>query len=75
MTKQAVRTNEKPAITAEQAVELLNAEVVRKQEAFRKEYVELCQKHKLQLVGVPGITQDGRIGVQLTIRDIQDGNS
>jgi len=45
------------AITEEQAKEILTAEATRRQNTFRDEYVALCNKHGLQLVGVPQLTQ------------------
>ena len=57
-------------VTEEKAAEVLLEANRKKQEAFQKEYEKLCLKHGCRLVGVPGFTEDGRVGVQLQIRNI-----
>jgi len=57
-------------VTEEKAAEVLLEANRKKQEAFQKEYEKLCEKHRCRLVGVPGFTEDGRVGVQLQVRNI-----
>ena len=59
-------------MTEEQAKEILTAEATRRQNTFRDEYLKLCQRHGLQLIGVPSFTQDGRVGVQLIVGEIKE---
>ena len=54
----------------EKAAEVLLEANRKKQEAFQREYEKLCLKHKCRLVGVPGFTEDGRVGVQLQVRNM-----
>ena len=55
-------------LTKEKVDQFLKEEQERKLQAFRLEYDALCKKHGCSVVGVPGITGDGRIGVQLRVR-------
>ena len=54
----------------EEATQVLLEGQRKKQEAFQKEYEKLCEKHGCRLVGVPGFTEDGRVGVVLQVRNV-----
>lgn len=78
MTKQVVKinSNTKQAITAKEARDLLVREEEQNQRAFLEAYRKFCQQWGYELIGVPGFTTDGRIGVNLTPRKLQsDGNT
>jgi hypothetical protein len=57
-------------VTEEKAAEVLLEANRKKQEAFQRDYEKLCLKHGCRLVGVPGFTEDGRVGVQLHVRNM-----
>lgn len=74
MTKQVVKinSNTKHAITAKEATELLQKEEERKQRIFAEAYRKFCREYGYELIGVPGFTQDGRVGVTLMPRKLQE---
>ena len=62
-------TKSKPAaITPEQATAILKAGQEKALKEFEVAYLELCKKHGCEIIGRPGITEDGRIGAALTVR-------
>lgn len=62
------KRTEKPAITHNNAVELLQSEIKQNQMAYRKAYVELCKEHKFQLVGVPIFIPNSTGGYIITVK-------
>ena len=55
-------------VTEAKAAEVLQEAQRKKVEAFAEAYKALCEKHGCELQGVPGFTEDGRVGVQLQVK-------
>lgn len=60
--------------TIEQATDILQKEQQARRQRFAEAYEKLCEKHGCRLVGHPGFTSDGRVGVELRAQLIAAGD-